>query len=106
MPPQNISATPYSNITFSCTGRGFGEIRVIWTKPPSKVTKSAEYTFNRYDDYVISTLTLNYVVGIYSGSYCCAIVNHIGSSPVECAHLKVTSKFCMYVHSYLYTSVT
>ena len=93
IPPQNISTTPYTNITFSCTGRGFGEVKVIWTKPPSRVTATAVYTFNRYDDHVISTLTLNNVVGIYSGSYCCAIVNHVGSSAIECAPLKVTSKF-------------
>ena len=93
IPPENITTTTYTSITFSCSGRGYGEVTVIWTKPPSKVSTTATYTFNRYDDHVISTLTLNYVVGIYSGSYCCAIVNHVGSSPVECAHLKVTSKF-------------
>ena len=93
IPPQNISTTTYTNITFSCTGRGFGEIKVIWTKPPSKVTATAVYTFNRYDDHVISTLTLNHVVGIYSGRYCCAITNHVGSSPIRCAQLIVTSKF-------------
>ena len=92
MPPENISTTPYTSITFSCTGRGFGEIKMIWTKPPSKVTATAVYTFNRYDDHVIGTLTLSHVVGIYSGSYCCAIVNHVGSSTIECAQLKVTSK--------------
>ena len=92
IPPDNITTTPYTNITFSCTGMGFGEVKVIWTKPPSKVTAAAVYTADRYDDHVISTLTLNHVVGIYSGSYCCAIVNHVGSSAIECADLKVTSK--------------
>ena len=93
VPPQNISTATYTNVTFSCTGRGFGEIKVIWTKPPSKVTKTAIYTFNRFDDYVISTLTLNHVVGIYAGRYCCAIINHSGSSPIRCAQLTITSKF-------------
>ena len=71
---------------------GFGEVKVIWTKPPSKLTTTAVYKTDRYDDHVISTLTLSHVVGIYSGSYCCAIVNHVGSSTIKCAHLKVTSK--------------
>ena len=84
--------TTYSNVTFACTGRGFGEIKVIWTKPPSKVTTTAVYTFNRYDDHVISTITLNHVVGIYSGHYCCKIINHVGSSPTRCAQLTVISK--------------
>ena len=92
IPPQDISTTTYTNVTFSCTGRGFGEIKVIWTKPPSKVTATAVYSFHRYDDHVISTLTLNNVVGIYSGRYCCAIINHVESSPIRCAQLTVTSK--------------
>ena len=90
----NITASFYTSITFSCTGRGFGEVKVLWTKPPSKVTVTAIYTTKVYDDHVISTLSLTNVVGIYSGSYCCAIVNHVGSSPVICAKLSVTSKLC------------
>ena len=95
IPPENITTTTYTSITFSCTGRGYGEVKMIWTKPPSKISTTAVYTSNRYDDHVISTLTLKDVVGIYSGSYCCAIINHVGSSTIECAQLKVTSKFCL-----------
>lgn len=97
MPPENISTAIYTDITFSCTGRGFGEVTVIWTKPPSKVSATAVYTTNRYDDHVISTLTLNHVVGIYSGTYCCAIINHIGSSPIKCAQLSISSKLHTYI---------
>ena len=75
---------------------------MIWTKPPSKVTATAVYTFNRYDDHVISTLTLNHVVGIYSGHYCCEIINHVGSPPIRCAQLTVTSKLlCKYISTRL-----
>ena len=89
IPPENITAAVYTEITFSCTGRGFGDVRVVWTMPPSKVTDTAVYTTNRYDDYIIGTLTIPHVVDIYSGQYCCVIENDEGPSPRRCANLYV-----------------
>jgi len=92
IPPQNVSAAIYTNITFSCTGRGFGTVKVVWTKPPSKVTSTAVYTSERNDDHIVSTLSLVNLVAIYSGTYCCAIENHVGSSIAKCAKLSITSE--------------
>ena len=102
IPPENITAAVYTKVTFSCTGRGFGNVRVVWTRPPSKVTDTAVYTTNRYDDHVIGTLTIPHVVDIYSGQYCCVIENHAGPSPRRCANLYVQGtyasfKYCTYV---------
>ncbi|XP_065894569.1 hemicentin-1-like [Dysidea avara] len=89
IPPENITVSAYSEVTLSCTGRGFGNVKVAWTKPPSKVTTTALYATERYDDKIVSTLTIPHVVEIYSGTYCCAVVNHVGSSDVQCASLQV-----------------
>ena len=97
-PPKNITAAIYTEITFSCTGRGYGDINVVWTRPPSKVTDTAVYAINRYDEYVVGTLTIPHVVNIYSGQYCCAIKNHAGSSPRRCADLNVKGT---YIHMYI-----
>ena len=91
IPPENITVSAYSEVTLSCTGRGFGDVKVVWTKPPSKVTTTALYATERYDDKIISILTIPHVVEIYSGTYCCAVVNHVGSSDVQCASLQVNS---------------
>ena len=93
VPPQNITAAVYTKITFSCTGRAYGDIKVVWTRPPSKVTETAVYTTNRYDSHVISTLTIPHVVDIYSGQYCCTIENSAGSSPRRCANLYVQGMY-------------
>ena len=93
IPPKNITVSAYSKVTLSCTGRGFGDVKVVWTKPPSEVTTTALYATERYDDKIVSTLTIHRVVEIYSGIYCCAVINHVGSSEVQCASLKVNSKF-------------
>ena len=95
MPPQNITASAYTTITFSCTGRGFGDVKVIWTKPPSKVTSTAIYTSDRYDDHITSTITLTHLVDIYAGRYCCAIENHVGSSELGCAYLHIEGAYCI-----------
>ena len=92
IPPENITASAYSEMALSCTGRGFGDVKVVWTKPPSKMTTTAQYSTERYDDRIVSTLTIPHAVEIYSGTYCCAVVNHVGSSDVQCASLQVNSK--------------
>jgi len=92
IPPKNISVSAYSEVILSCTGRGFGNVKAVWTKPPSKVTTTALYATERYDDSIVSTLTIPHAVEIYSGTYCCAVVNHVGSSDVQCADLQVNSK--------------
>jgi len=56
------------------------------------VTTTALYATERYDDSIVSTLTIPHAVEIYSGTYCCAVVNHVGSSDVQCADLQVNSK--------------
>jgi len=84
-----MTVSAYSEVILSCTGRGFGNVKVVWTKPPSKVTTTALYATERYDDSIVSTLTIPHAVEIYSGTYCCALVNHVGSSDVQCADLKV-----------------
>ena len=98
VPPKNITAAVYTEITFSCTGRGYGDVKVVWTRPPSKVTDTAVYATDRYDEYVVSTLTIPHVVNIYSGKYCCTIENHAGFSPRRCADLNVKG---MYVSCYI-----
>ena len=100
VPPENLTAAVYTKITFSCTGRGFGNVRVVWTRPPSKVTDTAIYTANRYDEHIIGTLTIPHVVDIYSGQYCCVIENHAGSSPRRCANLYVQG-----IYHILYSTV-
>ena len=94
MPPENITASVYTSVTFSCTGRGFGDVKVVWTKPPSKVTTTAVYTSKRNDDHIVSTLTLSHLVAIYSGRYCCAVENHVGSSELGCAYLHIEGSYC------------
>jgi len=91
--PGNITVSAYSKVKVSCTGRGFGDVKVVWTKPPSKVTITAQYDTERYDDRIVSTLTIPHALEIYSGTYCCAIVNQVGSSDVQCASVHVNSKF-------------
>lgn len=93
IPPDNITAAVYTKITFSCAGRGYGAVKVVWTRPPSKVTDTAVYITERYDDYIVSTLTIPHIVDIYSGRYCCAIENHAGSSPRRCANLNVEGSY-------------
>ena len=95
IPPKNITAAVYTEITFSCTGRGYGDIKVVWTRPPSKVTDTAVYTTNRYDEYVVSTLTIPHVVNIYAGQYCCTIENDAGSSPRRCADLYIKGTYIL-----------
>jgi len=92
IPPENITTSAYSEVILSCTGRGFGDVKVVWMKPPSKVTTTALYSAERYDDSIVSTLTIPRAVEIYSGIYCCAIINHVGSSDVQCATLQVNSE--------------
>jgi len=93
IPPENMTVSAYTEVTLACTGRGFGDVKVIWTKPPSKVTATALYATERYDDSIVSTLTIPRAVEIYSGTYCCAVVNDVGSSDVQCASLQVKSQF-------------
>ena len=92
IPPENITTSAYSEVILSCTGRGFGDVKVVWMKPPSKVTTTALYSTKRYDDSIVSTLTIPHAVEIYSGTYCCAIINHVGSSDVQCATVQVNSE--------------
>ena len=93
VPPENITAAVYTNITFSCTGRGFGEVEVVWTRPLSKVTVTAVHTTVRNDEQIISTLMIPYVVDIYSGQYCCVFKNRAGSSLKRCANLFVQGEY-------------
>jgi len=97
--PENISMSAYSEVKLSCTGRGFGDVKVVWTRPPSKLTTTAQYATERYDDRIVSTLTIPHALEIYSGSYCCAIVNHVGSSDVQCASLQVKSNLYKFSHT-------
>lgn len=92
-PPENVTVSAYSKVKLSCTGRGFGDVQVVWTRPPSKVTTTAQYSTERFDDKIVSTLTIPHAVEIYSGTYCCAIANHVGSSDIQCASVKVNSEF-------------
>jgi len=91
--PQNITAAVYRSITFSFTGRGFGNVKVVWTKPPSKVTLTAVYASERNDNHITSTLTISHLVDIYSGMYCCAVKNHVGSSELGCAYLHIEGSY-------------
>jgi len=93
IPPENITVSAYSKVKLYCTGRGFGDVTVVWTKPPSKVTTTAQFYTERFDDRIVSTLTIPHAVEIYSGNYCCSIVNHVGSSDVQCASVQVNSKY-------------
>ena len=97
--PENISVSAYSEVKLSCTGRGFGDVKAAWTKPPSKLTTTAQYATERYDDRIVSTLTIPHALEIYSGSYCCAIINHVGSSDVQCADLQVKSISSLIAHN-------
>ena len=105
IPPENVTVLAYTEVTLSCTGRGFGDVKVVWTKPPSKVTTTALYTTERYDDRVVNTLTIPHAVEIYSGTYCCAVINHVGSSDVQCAILQVKSQFLQSAHVYLCSKI-
>ena len=93
VPPENITAAVYTNITFSCTGRGFGDVEVVWTRPLSKVTVTAVHTTERNDEQIIDRLMIPHVVDIYSGQYCCAFENRAGSSLKRCANLFVQGEY-------------
>ena len=94
IPPENVTVLAYTEVTLSCTGRGFGDVKVVWTKPPSKVTTTAVYTTEQYDDKVVSTLTIPHAVEIYSGTYCCAVINQVSSYK---AHICICIQKSVYV---------
>jgi len=98
IPPKNITAAVYTSITFSCTGKGFGGVKVVWTKPLSKVTSTAVYTSRKNDDHITSTLTISRLVDIYSGKYCCAVENDAGTSELGCAYLHIEGLLVLNMH--------
>ena len=80
----------FTNITFSCTAKGFNITDLVWRKVgssrlPSTATTITEWSSNE----VTSILTITETAGYYTGKYYCTATNKAGETSSNQAVLSV-----------------
>jgi len=78
---------------FRCSGKGYGDKQVTWSKvESSKLPATAVTTQYNTSDEIISTLKITGIIGYYKGYYYCSIKNSAGIQHSRHAYLNVSCK--------------
>ena len=98
--PDDVNVTVYKSASFSCAARGFGLVQIVWKRVKYSLPVTADVTEEKSSNEVSSTLTINKIVGYYSGQYHCVAENEAGRVTSQTASLHVQSNK---LHWSLYT---
>ena len=81
----------YKSASFSCVARSFGLVQIVWKRVKYSLPVTADVTVEKSLNEVSSTLTINKIVGYYSGQYYCVAENEAGKVTSQIANLHVQS---------------
>jgi len=85
-----------TDVMFTCTGRGYGDVIVTWEKTrnnrPNPISDSATFDIITVPDLISSTITIPNVVRSDRGRYQCVFNNSEGETISEVAQLTMGSK--------------
>ena len=80
----------YESVSFKCTARGFGKIKMVWKRVNHNMPETAVITEEKFFNKITSILKITKTVGYYSGQYyCVAESNKAGKSASQPANLYV-----------------
>ena len=80
----------YESVSFKCTARGFGKIKMVWKRVNHNMPETAVITEQKFLNEITSILKITKTVGYYSGQYyCVAESNEAGKSASQPANLYV-----------------
>ena len=94
--PDDVNVTVYKSASFSCVARGFGLVQIVWKRIKYSLPITADVTVKTSSNEVSSTLTINKIVGYYSGQYYCVAENEAGRVTSQIASLHVQSNKLKY----------
>ena len=92
--PISIAVKANNDAIFSCSAKGYGDIKITWKKLNSTLPSSAlsEEIKSIKDSNITSILTISKVVGYYEGYYYCEMSNSAGKVYSKEAFLNVSGK--------------
>ena len=94
--PGAVKVNIFTNITFSCTAKGFNITDLVWRKVgssrlPLTATTITEWSLNE----VTSILTITETAGYYTGKYYCTATNKAGEKSSDQAKLLVQGYYSL-----------
>ena len=94
--PVSATANISTNVTLSCTAKGFNITELIWRKGgssrlPLTATNKTKWSSNE----VTSILTITKTAGYYRGKYYCVATNNAGEASSNQAQLLVQGYYFM-----------
>ena len=94
--PMDAMAPVTTNVTFTCTGRGYGDVIVNWEKTrnnrPIPISDRATFDTITVPDLISSTITIPNVLRSDRGRYQCVFNNSEGETISKVARLTIGSK--------------
>ena len=102
--PGSATVNISTNVTFSCTAKGFSIIDVVWRKVGSSRLPLATTIITKWSwssSEVTSNITFIKVVGYHMGKYYCTAMNEAGETSSKQADLLVQGYY-----SWLHISIT
>ena len=90
--PRDANAMVYESVSFKCTARGFGKIKIVWKRVNHNMPETAlpPVETEKFFNEITSILKITKTVGYYSGQYyCVAESNEAGRSASQPANLYV-----------------
>ena len=89
--PHDANTTVYESVSFKCTARGFGKIKIVWKRVNHNMPETAvPTTEEKFLNKITGILKITKTVGYYSGQYyCVAESNRAGKSASQPANLYV-----------------
>ena len=95
--PGTTTVNISTNVTFSCTAKGFNITDVIWRKVgSSRLPLAATVTIKRSPSKVRSILKITNAAGYYTGKYYCKAINTAGQTSSNQADLIVQGDYALW----------
>ena len=77
------------SVSFNCTVRGFGKLKVVWKRVKHNMPVTAKVTDVKTLNKITSILKFTKTIGFYSGQYYCVVEGEVGEVASRTANLHV-----------------
>ena len=88
--PNNKNISINESVSFKCTVRGFGVLKIVWKRVKYDMPATAEVTEKKTINEITSILKFTKTTGYYTGQYyCVGKSERVGKATSQTVHLYV-----------------